>query len=55
MDQVAHEARKLGISTMFGSIVPSAAGSQDMEQVMLHLGFRLNSAGHDIIYYKKSI
>lgn len=55
MQEVAAIARTKGIKTMFGSICPSAKNSAKMERIMLHLGFELDSCGHDIIYYKKSI
>jgi GNAT superfamily N-acetyltransferase len=55
MEEVAAIARSKGIKTMFGSIVPSAKGSARMEHVMLHLGFELDSAASDIIYYRKKL
>lgn len=53
--EVANIGRTLGLKTMYGSISPSTAGAADMERIMLHLGYRLDSCGPDIIYYKKSI
>jgi ribosomal protein S18 acetylase RimI-like enzyme len=54
-DEIAKRARAKGCTTMFGTVVPSVAGSTASLKVLLAYGFSLASSTNDFIVMKKGI
>lgn len=54
-DQVAAIAKEKGYYKMYGSVVPSAAGSTDSLRVLLAYGMKLDSAGPNAVILAKDL
>lgn len=54
-DEIAQNAKKWGLSKMFGSVRPSAKGSTESLKVLLSYGMQLDSATNDAIFFVKEI
>ena len=54
-DQIAENARRVGCTSMIGTVVPSAKGSTTSLKVLLSYGMTLQSAGPDYIVMRKDL
>lgn len=54
-DEVIYRAQERGIKRLYTSIDPRAQGSQDILEVLLKRGYKLYSAGMNVVYFKKEI
>lgn len=54
-DQIGIIAKERGCTEMFGSVVPSAKGSDSSIRVLQAYGMRVYNASNDFIVFKKDI
>lgn len=54
-DLVAKEASEKGCTEMLGTVVPSTKGSTTSLKVLLGYGFELQSAGNDLLIFRKDL
>lgn len=54
-DCIAAEARAKGCTSMIGTVVPSCKGSHASMLVLIAYGMKLESAGPDLIVFRKEL
>lgn len=54
-DLIAEEAKSKGATEMLGTVVPSTKNSTVSLRVLLGYGFKLQSAGNDLIVFRKEL
>lgn len=54
-DKVVEEAKAKGCKDLIGTVVPSVKGANTSLKVLLGYGMTLNSAGNDVVVFRKEI